>query len=61
MEITSIAICGKHGIKSSSPDALITVPSSSTPHIQEMHGVTSHLLCSLIERNLFDPENISFK
>ena len=52
-ELITIAICGENGVKSNKPDVLISVPSKSTPHIQEMHAVTSHLLCALIERSLF--------
>ena len=27
--------------------------SESTPRIQEIHGFTVHLLCEIIERNIF--------
>lgn len=29
------------------------MPSESTPRIQEIHGFTVHLLCEIIERNIF--------
>ena len=51
--IISIALSGINGIKSFEPDHLIAIPSSSTPLIQEMHLVTYHMLCSIIESNIF--------
>tara|TARA_Y100001968_G_C19444330_1_gene764377 strand:+ start:2280 stop:2891 length:612 start_codon:yes stop_codon:yes gene_type:complete len=60
-DITTIAICGNNGVMSSRPHVLISVPSCSTPHIQEMHAVTSHLLCGLIETSIFSQTNISLK
>jgi D-sedoheptulose 7-phosphate isomerase len=34
-------------------DVAIVVPSSSTPHIQEVHIITGHLICHLVELILF--------
>jgi D-sedoheptulose 7-phosphate isomerase len=34
-------------------DLALTVPSSSTPRIQESHITVGHILCDLIERELF--------
>ncbi len=34
-------------------DELICAPSSETPHIQEAHEMIGHVLCGLIERELF--------
>jgi len=42
--------------KSNSPlvaDMLIEVPSKSTPRIQEMHIMIAHIICELVERELF--------
>lgn len=49
-----IGMLGKNGgeLKSLCNIALI-VPSNSTPRIQETHTFTVHLLCELIENNLF--------
>lgn len=38
-------------------DISLIVPSESTPRIQEIHGFTVHLLCEIIERNIFAGEN----
>ena len=51
--IISIAFSGINGISSFSPDHIIAIPSESTPIIQEMHLITYHLLCGIIESNLF--------
>ena len=37
-------------------DISLIVPSESTPRIQEIHGFTVHLLCEIIERNIFAGE-----
>lgn len=37
-------------------DISLIVPSDSTPRIQEIHGFTVHLLCEIIERNIFAGE-----
>ncbi|NNF57903.1 MAG: SIS domain-containing protein [Rhodothermaceae bacterium] len=34
-------------------DALIAMPSTDTPRIQEGHALCGHLLCALVERALF--------
>lgn len=34
-------------------DYLLTVPSKETPHIQESHIMVGHLICYLVERELF--------
>ena len=53
MNISSIGICGEFGIEGIKPDFEILIPSSSTPLIQEMHGITCHLICDLVERSIF--------
>ena len=35
-------------------DHLVNVPSSHTPHIQEIHEAVMHLLCQLIDHYLFE-------
>ena len=52
-EIISIALCGINCIKSFSPDFLISIPSNSTPKIQEMHLISYHIICGIIERSIF--------
>jgi D-sedoheptulose 7-phosphate isomerase len=34
-------------------DYLINVPSSDTPRIQECHMLIGHIICQLVEENLF--------
>ena len=40
-------------------DYLFEVPSSDTPRIQEGHLVLGHLLCGLIESELFEPPSLA--
>ena len=35
-------------------DYVINVPSKSTPHIQEAHIMIAHIICTLVERELFN-------
>lgn len=44
--------CGG-GILAKSVDLAITIPSNDTPRIQEAHITIGHILCSLIEQELF--------
>ena len=34
-------------------DIVLNVPSDATPHIQETHLFIEHLLCELVERQMF--------
>lgn len=52
-EIISLALCGIRGIESFSPDYVISIPSNSTPIIQEMHLISYHILCGIIEEVIF--------
>lgn len=38
-------------------DQLINVPSTDTPRIQECHIMIGHIICQLVEANLFPAEN----
>jgi len=38
-------------------DYLLTVPSEDTPHIQESHIMIGHIICYLIEKELFGGQN----
>ncbi len=35
-------------------DYILKVPSENTPHIQESHIMLGHLICSIVEKELFD-------
>jgi D-sedoheptulose 7-phosphate isomerase len=41
------------GILKSLSDHLINVPSTDTPRIQESHIMIGHIICQLVEENLF--------
>jgi len=47
---------GRMGLLSQKADVAICVPSESTQHIQEVHLAVEHLLCMLIERDIFGRE-----
>ena len=52
--ITTIGLTGIDGGKMKPLcDFCFCVPSSSTPRIQEIHGIMVHALCSLIETSMF--------
>jgi D-sedoheptulose 7-phosphate isomerase len=40
-------------------DLVLTVPSDSTPHIQETHLWVEHLLCEMVEREMFGENSTS--
>jgi D-sedoheptulose 7-phosphate isomerase len=49
-----IGLSGKGGGKMNGAcDILITVPSGDTPRIQEGHALVYHILCGLVEREVF--------
>lgn len=53
-QITSIAFTGNSGgLLKSCADILINIPSSITPRIQESHIMIGHIICELVEENLF--------
>ena len=53
MGLMTIGMCGVNGIKGTNLNVDISIPSQHTPLIQEMHGVTSHLICDLVEKSIF--------
>jgi D-sedoheptulose 7-phosphate isomerase len=49
-----VAFTGKSGGKMKElTDFLINVPSNDTPRIQESHILIGHIICELVEKNLF--------
>ena len=53
LEMKTIGLTGNDGGKMSNfSDILITVPSNSTPRIQELHLPIYHYICEQIEQNL---------
>ena len=54
MNITTIALTGESGgeLKSLS-DILLNVPSTDTPRIQELHILIGHIICEIVESEIF--------
>lgn len=48
-----IVLTGNDGPLAGMGDVAISVPSSDTQHIQEAHLAVEHILCELVERNMF--------
>lgn len=52
--ITSIALVGRDGGKMAEiADISLIVPSGSTPRIQESHILIGHIICDIIEKEIF--------
>lgn len=49
-----IGLTGRGGKMAQYADLLVSVPSSSTPHIQELHLVFEHLYCRLTDYFMFE-------
>lgn len=57
-KVKTIAFTGKTGGKlKEESDVLLNVPSTVTPRIQEAHILIGHIICELVEENLF-PEPV---
>lgn len=54
MGIRTLALTGQDGgVMKERADFCIPVPSSATNNIQEMHIAVGHLICELVERNIY--------
>ena len=54
-EIITVGMCGQSGAEMTSvSDFLVTVPSSDTPVIQEIHISAGHMMCHLVDHFLFE-------
>ncbi len=52
--VTTVALVGRDGGKMAQmADYAIVVPSNATPRIQESHILIGHILCDIIEKELF--------
>jgi D-sedoheptulose 7-phosphate isomerase len=52
--ITTVALVGRDGGKMAQmADVALIVPSDSTPRIQESHILIGHILCDIIEKEIF--------
>lgn len=55
--IFTVGLTGEDGGKMKEfVDVLINVPSKLTPHIQEAHIVIGHIICEIVERQMFGGE-----
>jgi D-sedoheptulose 7-phosphate isomerase len=54
MNITTIALTGESGgeLKDLS-DILLNIPSTDTPRIQELHILIGHIICEIVESEIF--------
>jgi D-sedoheptulose 7-phosphate isomerase len=53
-KVTTVALVGKDGGKMAQmADIALVVPSDSTPRIQEAHILIGHILCDIIEKEIF--------
>lgn len=55
--ITSVALCGSTGVLKDIADMAICIPSTITPYIQECHICVGHMICAIVEKNIFPDEN----
>jgi D-sedoheptulose 7-phosphate isomerase len=53
-QMVTVGLSGRAGKLSTLAQHAIRVPSDCTPRIQEAHILTGHILCEIIERELFD-------
>jgi D-sedoheptulose 7-phosphate isomerase len=51
--VRTIAFCGNKGRLADMVDYPVCVPSSVTPHVQEAHIVIGHVICALIEKEIY--------
>jgi D-sedoheptulose 7-phosphate isomerase len=55
MGLYTIGFTGRGGQLAQFADLVLAVASEATPRIQETHITLAHILCDLVERNLFEP------
>ena len=54
LKVTTIGFTGSTGGKMKElSDLLLNVPSNDTPRIQESHILIGHIICELVEKNIF--------
>lgn len=51
--VATIALCGSGGVLASKADVAVSVPSSDTQYVQECHLSIEHMICQLVEIELF--------
>jgi D-sedoheptulose 7-phosphate isomerase len=55
MNVRTIALTGKGGRLATIAHLTVAVPSTDTQYIQEAHLAIEHILCAIVERQLFCP------
>jgi len=53
LQMVTVGLTGRSGKLSSAAEYCIRIPSDSTPRIQEAHILTGHILCEIVDRQLF--------
>ncbi|MFP1878670.1 D-sedoheptulose 7-phosphate isomerase [Lonsdalea quercina] len=53
----TVGLCGNKGSILELADICLSVPSDITPYIQESHIMIGHIICAMVERNMFPEEN----
>lgn len=51
--IETVVFCGEGGAARELADCVISVPSASTPFIQESHICIGHIICAIVEQKMF--------
>ncbi len=54
--VTSVILCGEGGKLKDMADFAICVPSNCTPYIQECHICIGHMICAIVEQQIFSKE-----
>jgi D-sedoheptulose 7-phosphate isomerase len=54
MGMKTVALTGATGGRLSSVDFCLAVPSSDTPRVQECHILLGHIICEIVERQLYE-------
>jgi D-sedoheptulose 7-phosphate isomerase len=54
MQMITVGLSGRTGKLATLAQHAICIPSACTPRVQEAHILTGHILCEIIERELFD-------
>ena len=55
MGVYTVALTGKGGLAYNldAADMIIKIPSTNTPRIQEAHMILGHIICEMVEKEMF--------
>ncbi|MDA0110534.1 D-sedoheptulose 7-phosphate isomerase [Vibrio sp. La 4.2.2] len=51
--VTTVGLCGNQGEILSISDHVLSIPSNKTPRIQESHILVGHIICGIVENEIF--------